>query len=345
MASLFIAYRYVVFVLFVLCSVVTIGIGAWNLALSNTLLLPSSSAAVDTFLIFVGALGAVCLFPIMLIDILRMNVLTSQVRFETALMGLFWLLQTTGATATTITYMSSTVVCLADSPQASLEYCTSSTVLLSFSWIAAANSLIYFCTLMVLAIMRYSQDGQVWKASTMDYPWVGSRESLGSEAQEPVKEGKKSFALPAVPAAVRTARTSFAARMFAGKQVPDFEKHVQQPTSAAVPQPQPTLPLVQPSARQGSHGPRWPAPRTAPAQPRRPREHTHTPSTYSASSAGSSPYGLSDGSSSNIGLLSPASNPRHTHQRQRSLHTRRPPPLDLTLVTSFRAVRQPANLQ
>jgi len=327
MASLFIAYRYVVFVLFVLCSVVTIGIAAWNLGLAQTLLLPGSSSAADGFLIFVGALGAVCLLPIMFIDLLCKNVFTSQVKFEVTLMGVFWLLQITGAAAMTVTRMNSTVICLPASPQASIEYCTSSTVLLTFSWIAAANSLIYFCTLTVLAIMRHSDDQQVWKANTLEYPWVGARESLDSVSPSPMKGGKKPFVLSAVPRSLAD-RTSFAARMFIGKQVSDPEKQEwQQPTTAAMSQPR-----MQQHARQVSNGPS-----TAQLP-----QHTRSASTGSTSSSSSTFSGYS---SSDTTPLSPAQNPRHVQRKKRSLHLHRPPPLDLTLVTSLRAAARPANSQ
>jgi len=348
MASLFIAYRYVVFVLFVLCSVITISIAGWNLSLAQKLRLSSSYTAVDGFLIFVGALGTVCLFPIMLIDLLRKNALTSQVRFESALMCVFWLLQIIGAAAMTITSVNSTVVCIPGSLQTQLEYCTSSRVLLTFSWIAAVNSLIYFCTLMVLTIMRYTEDQQIWKASTLEYPWFGSREPLGSAPVQPPKTGKKPFVMSASFPGGRAGRTSFAARMFMGKQqVPDLEKQMQQqPSSAAMPQP--TVVRTQQHARQASNEPRpsltnpRPAPRPAPAPTpsRGTFDHSRTASTDSASSSGSS----SSGYSSDYTPLSPAKNPRHTRGK-RSLHLHRPPPLNLTVATAFRAAPQPADAQ
>ncbi|KAH9952180.1 hypothetical protein B0H21DRAFT_17260 [Amylocystis lapponica] len=334
MASPLIAYRYVAFVLFIICSVVTISIAAWNLSLSQAMLLPDSSVSIDAFLIFVGALGTVCLLPIMFIDLLWRNAFTSQVRFECALMCVFWLLQMTGAAATTINSMS-TITCLPHSPQIAMDFCTSTTVLLAFTWITAINTMVYFCLLMIVTLIHSRDDQQVWKASTLEYPWFSIREPLASAPASPTHAGKKPFIMSAAPG--RPRRTSFSKRMFGSGQ-PDLEKQ-------APPMPGRSARLVQQFTRMTANESRFP--KSAPhgdtmRSTREGLDLSRVPSpteSASSSSAESSSY-----SSDTSSQLSPATNPRHPRGK-RTRHSHRPPPLDLSSLSSFRTAPQPDGSQ
>ncbi|CDO72860.1 hypothetical protein BN946_scf185002.g45 [Trametes cinnabarina] len=134
----------------------------------------------------------------MCIDLLRKNSLVGRVWFESLWVGLFWLLELTGAAA--ITAILPHLLCSVSADTLIPSSCISTKVLLAFTWIGAVNLLVYFCILMVSAIIHMNDDSQVWRANTRLYPWYNVRQALPSPRKpSPLKTWSKPPVASAAP--------------------------------------------------------------------------------------------------------------------------------------------------
>ncbi|KAI0636822.1 hypothetical protein C8Q77DRAFT_526396 [Trametes polyzona] len=194
MANSLSAYRYFSFGVFILCNAVVCCVSVWNLALAQQI---GWNPLVDAYMIAIGALGILFIFPVMCIDLLRKNSLVGRVWFECVWVGLFLILQLVGASA--ITAILPSLLCSIPANFLLPTSCISTKVLLAFAWIGTVNLLVYFCVLMVTAIMHMNDDSQVWRANTRLYPWYGVREALPSAKPSPVKTWSKPPARSAAP--------------------------------------------------------------------------------------------------------------------------------------------------
>ncbi|KAL7283516.1 hypothetical protein ACG7TL_002949 [Trametes sanguinea] len=194
MANSLSVYRYSSFGLFILCNAVICCVSVWNLALAEAI---GWNPLIDAYMIAISALGLLFIFPVMCIDLLRKNSLVGRVWFECVWLGLFWLLELAGAAAITAILPNMLCSVAADILPSS---CTSTKVLLAFAWIAAVNLLVYFCILMVSAIIHMNDDSQVWRANTRLYPWYNVRQALPSPRKpSPLKTWSKPMVASAAP--------------------------------------------------------------------------------------------------------------------------------------------------
>ncbi|KAI0928598.1 hypothetical protein AcW1_005798 [Taiwanofungus camphoratus] len=328
MNKLLIACRYFVFVLFIVCSVIICSVSAWNLTFTQAIGL-NYSVQVDAFLIAVSALGLLFIFPIMFIDILRKDTLIRQVRFECLWVGIFWILELSGAVA--VTASKPDIVCIAQGSEMSLNPCTSMKVLLAFTWIATVNLLIYFCALAVIAIIHYHEDPLVWKSSTLDYAWFTIRTSLGNSPPSSKQTWHKRFFMSA---SQPRRQTEFSKRMIAGNES-DLEKQVQPeeiPTVAGRGPPPAQQILIDSSMLQHQDS----SLRTAASEPPQHLSPNVVPFLTTASAdTGGTPR-------ENIRIVSPATPPspacyvQSPRKAKRSLKMHRPPPLDLSRASVYR---------
>ncbi|KAI8998502.1 hypothetical protein BD414DRAFT_475251 [Trametes punicea] len=186
-------YRYSCFALFILCNAVLCCVSVWNLAVAEEI---GWNPLIDAYMIAVSALGLLYIFPVMCIDLLRKNSLVGRVWFECVWVGLFWLLDLAGAAA--VTAVLPNLLCSSAADLLSFSSCVSTKVLLAFAWFGAINLLVYFCILMVSAIIHMKDDSQVWRANTRLYPWFKVREALPSpRGPSPLRTWSK----PPVPSA------------------------------------------------------------------------------------------------------------------------------------------------
>ncbi|EIW60036.1 uncharacterized protein TRAVEDRAFT_45293 [Trametes versicolor FP-101664 SS1] len=192
MANSLSAYRYSSFGLFILCNAVVCCVSVWNLALAQQI---GWNPLIDAYMITIGALGILFIFPVLCIDLLRKNSLVGRVWFECIWVGVFWVLQLAGAAA--ITAILPNLLCSVAADILQPSSCISTKVLLAFAWLGAVNLLVYFCVLMATVIYHMKDDSQVWSGNTRMYPWYRVREALPSGRPEPLRTWSK----PPVPAA------------------------------------------------------------------------------------------------------------------------------------------------
>ncbi|OCH95033.1 hypothetical protein OBBRIDRAFT_788770 [Obba rivulosa] len=365
MAKFILAYRYLVFVLAIVCSAVICSVAVWNLTLSQA---PGNSVHVDDFLICLGVLGIVFIFPTLCIDVFRTNALPSRIWFECIWTGIFWLLSLSGAAAVTATLPQ--MLCGSSTPvfvpvdgalpnenadvlswQIIRDSCTATKVLLAFTWIFAIGMLSYFCGLAILVIMHHQDDPQIWQCSVRHYSWFAVRSSLNSG---PTSPSSSFYSLEkSVQGSPQKQRTEFSKRMVTRPNI-DVEKQDLRNVSPVPPIPAAPPPRrIQQSTRQAS-APGSSLPRTVfePSQLRdrymvAPSGASQQPAPGPTEPTKYSPVAASPVVKTGTVSVSPAttshtrsassvpSQPYPKSHSKRLSNGRRPPPLNLTGITAF----------
>jgi len=191
MASFIQSIRYSVFALFLVCNAIICSVAVWNLSLARAAGLDSQ---VDIYLAVLGALGVLFILPIFCIDIFRKNALPGRVWFECTWVGVFWMLELAGASAATATLPG--LLCASNVKGLTSDACTSSTVLMTFTWLCAFCLLLYLIGLSICAIVHQEDDAKIWHASVRFFPWFGTKARLGSAPPTPTTSQVKGWAKP-----------------------------------------------------------------------------------------------------------------------------------------------------
>ncbi|KZT11254.1 uncharacterized protein LAESUDRAFT_720461 [Laetiporus sulphureus 93-53] len=340
MNKLFASYRYFVFVLFVICNAVICAVAAWNLSLALDIQF-HSWIEVDALLVSAAATALLFIFTFMFVDVLCKQSAMRHVWVECLWVGLFGVLELACAAAVTTTTSDSKCVTADEDGQITEGPCTTSSLMVGFTWAAATDMLMYFAVLAVIALLHQRNDPLIWQSSTLDYSWFALRSSLPSAPSSPTR------ALPGNPS--KSSRgspppypTEFGRRMFANPP-PDLEKQDLERNEAAAPMPasvalyrmqsQTARPFP---AKRASWQPRQlqlsanvPLPTTTAPTPKPLRT---APVETVAPSPSPSPPPESDSGSEPSTPATPLGRPH----KKRVLRLHRPPPLDLSRISSFR---------
>ncbi|KAI0341789.1 hypothetical protein BDW22DRAFT_274790 [Trametopsis cervina] len=313
LASFLLGYRYFLFIAFLVCNAIICSVAVWNFSLAG---LSGHNAQLDPYLIFVGAAGVAFVIPTVAIDIFRDNALVNRVWFECLWVGVFWVMELAGASA--ITASLSNMVC----DQASKDACTSSSVLIVFTWICTMLLLIYLLALTVSAVLHQGDSSNVWTSGVRTYPWFATRGNLGSAPSSPMRQGfqAKPFALqvprPQVPARQATLGRDLEYGLERGARAePTYQ--ASRPAPRVPNQPASSL---YPAVLQSSLPPRPSVPEVDSPLPSRQPATPAAPST-----------------------AVPEARPRPTHPRKGSNGSGSkqrpiPPPLDLTRISAFKTI-------
>lgn len=172
--------RYLVFGLLVICNAILCSVAVWNLSLAQSV---GQNMQVDAFLIFLGAFALVFIFIILFIEILRKNAVTGRLWFEVLWVGLFWVMELSGAAA--VSALAPDLLCGLQFELGSNDACTSTHVLLAFGWLSTVILLVYFVCLVCMAIIRQQQDRQIWHASVIEFCRFDTRHGLRSTPTSP----------------------------------------------------------------------------------------------------------------------------------------------------------------
>lgn len=184
MASALVALRFFTFGVFIVSNTILSTVGVLNLSLVQGISV--YNAQIAAYLIFMGAFGLVCIFPLIFIDLLRRNAFTSRVWVELTWVSIFWIMELSGAAA-----MSAIVPnnqCVSRQGTTAARVCVSGKVLLSFAWLVTLILLAYLVTLVTYAIMHHCTDQNVWNETVREYPWFSTRSTLSSSPPSPVAE-------------------------------------------------------------------------------------------------------------------------------------------------------------
>ncbi|OAX43553.1 hypothetical protein K503DRAFT_796230 [Rhizopogon vinicolor AM-OR11-026] len=148
--------RYILFGLFVVCNAIICSAAVWNRSLVQAD--GAQTLQVDVYLIFLGAFSLAFILPIIFADLLCSDPLSARVWFECAWVALFWLMQLAGATA--ITAIALDTQCTADATM--LDNCSSTVVLLTFTWMCTIILLLYLSFLVVTTVTTQRIDPGIW---------------------------------------------------------------------------------------------------------------------------------------------------------------------------------------
>lgn len=329
-ASILLAYRFVLFVLFVVCNAIIASVAVWNHGMPGA---TGRDAQISVYLIFVGVLGVAFIIPTVAVDLFRKNAVSSRVWFECLWIGIFCLLELAGASA--LTAIMSNMSCSAAA--GNMAVCTSALVLLAFTWLITILLLIYLLGLTLSAVLHQEEGVSVWQSSVRFFPWYKTRTSLNSAPASPTRQWKKPLQLASSrPQATRQATLAQPEKFVAKNRVPR-----QEPTyEPSRPAPRAPEPMVQLSPEPASLYPatlKSSLPRVVP-----PASSTPPPlGDWPRQSPQTSPSTVSPQSTTSTSDSSPAARPRHPRTgsggsigRSRPV----PPPLDLTRISAYRTI-------
>ncbi|KAH7923517.1 hypothetical protein BV22DRAFT_577822 [Leucogyrophana mollusca] len=173
--------RYVAFGFFVICNAIVCSVAVWNYSLAQS---AGQALQVDVYLIFVGAVFLVFIFPVIFADLICTNPFTGRVWFECAWLVLFWALELAGAAA--VTAITSNMFCDSGALNVTVDSCTSTRVLLAFSWICTVIMLLYLLLLILTAASCQRENPAVWQADIGELNRATARQCLPSAPNSPV---------------------------------------------------------------------------------------------------------------------------------------------------------------
>lgn len=173
--------RYLVFGLLVICNAILCSVAVWNLSYAQSV---GQNFQLDTFLTFLGAFALVFIFTIIVVEILRKNAVTGRLWFEVLWVGIFWIMELSGAAA--VSASAYDLSCGAQSTLVSNVACSSTHVILAFSWLSTVILLVYFVSLMCAAIIRHKHDPQIWHAEVVEFCQSNARYGLRSAPTSPI---------------------------------------------------------------------------------------------------------------------------------------------------------------
>lgn len=185
MSSTFLTLRYIAFTCFILFNSVICVVAALNLGslAADTEKFPE----VDSYLIFTGAFTIAFIFPVIFIEQFRKNAFVCRVGVEIAWVAIFWIMALAGAAA--VTAISPQMHCAPNGPQL-VTSCTSTKVLLAFTWLSTIAFLTYLLGLTICAVYHNQQDSHIWQSGVRDFQWFTRQKSAGNPPEAAFTYGK-----------------------------------------------------------------------------------------------------------------------------------------------------------
>ncbi|KAJ7098024.1 hypothetical protein B0H15DRAFT_823810 [Mycena belliarum] len=163
--------RYLVFAVFIVCNAILASVAVWN----SSLVSPASrDFRIDTYLIVVGALGLALTFAIIFAELVHRNSFTSHVWFDILWTCLFFGLDLAGATILTdvgprdLCKQQKTLLGSNPSPGS----CSSTRVLLVFTWLCTIILFIYLVLLISLTVSHRKNESvpRIWECTIHNFP-------------------------------------------------------------------------------------------------------------------------------------------------------------------------------
>lgn len=309
MINVYLYLRYIVFGCFVASNAIIASVSVWNLSL---LQLAGVNAPVVSYLISVGALALAFIFAIIFVELARRNSPTSRVCYEVCWVSLFSILELAGAVA--YSALIPPEMCSLKERKIAAS-CVSTRVLQAFTFIV---SLTLLCYLLTLSFCCLRHGKSAWRSRIHD---------LFSLSCEPPTPHSASRFLCSTLAAPQPRRAQHLEWTYRSGLNPDYEIEHYQP-------PAPPMPTVS-SSFSHRHNTFYSdvVQSSLPVQPPFIAE-----SSQSASPLGDWPRKdiLQRPLPSRKPVETVPSRRRPTGPRKQSGEEKRPPPLDLSNITSFR---------
>jgi len=187
--------RYTSFGLFIICNAIICSVAVWNLSLAQPL---GWNLPIDLYLIFLGAFGLGFGFVLMFIQLIVSNGFTSKMWFECIWVGVLCIMNLAGAAASLAILPD--VMCQPDGipivrnrnpflpfvgRQQVPDSCTSTRVLIAFTWISSITLLAYFFLLTTLGFLQMKRDPKIWSRNVRSVQYSDVRSPLPSAPPSP----------------------------------------------------------------------------------------------------------------------------------------------------------------
>ncbi|KAJ7685081.1 hypothetical protein DFH06DRAFT_970182 [Mycena polygramma] len=165
--------RYLIFAIFISASAVVSSIAVWNSSLVSPF---SRESRIDVYFVVVGALGLGLTFTIIFIELVRRNAFTSRVWFEVVWTSTFFLLELGGASV--LTAFGPDDMCQGHA-NGKTGSCSSTRVLVGFVWLCTFILLIYLAVLVVLILLNRNSNEtpRIWQRAIHNFPPLTSTRS------------------------------------------------------------------------------------------------------------------------------------------------------------------------
>jgi len=174
MLSLIPSCRYLMFAVFILSNAIICSVSVWNFFIAQAI---NQYLHIDAFLIFVGALSIAFIFFMIFTEMLLRKSFTCRVWFECIWVGVFFTLEFVGAVGLSVTAPSLMCDPSYDLPPYS---CSSTQVLLAFTWICSIILLGYFLLLLISAIVYAKRNPRIWHQPVRHFELPESTNSVES---------------------------------------------------------------------------------------------------------------------------------------------------------------------
>jgi len=149
--------RCLLFGVFIVSNAIICSVAVWNFTIAQEI---DHILQIDAFLIVTAALALAFIVVVITASIVRRNSVVTCVWFECLWVGLFFILEFSGAVAVSIT--APAIMCSVAPVIVISGSCSSTQVLMAFTWICSMCLLAYLL-LVVIAALRHSQkDRRVW---------------------------------------------------------------------------------------------------------------------------------------------------------------------------------------
>jgi len=151
------------FAVLILSNAIICTFSVWNFFIAQDI---PQILQIDAFLIFISASGLAFIFFMIFIEVIRRHSVTCRVWFECVWVGVYFLMQFSGAVV--LSTIGPSMMC---APSAPADSCRSTMVLLSFVWINSINLLGYFLLLVISAILYANHDSRIWSRAVRHFVW------------------------------------------------------------------------------------------------------------------------------------------------------------------------------
>jgi len=239
--------RYLVFAAFIVCNAILASVAVWN----SSLVSPSGrDSRIDTYLVIVGALGLALTFTIIFVELVRRNAFTSRVWFEILWTATFFILDLGGASV--LTAQGPDDMCKprlnSRKPQSlPAGSCSSTRVLIGFTWLCTFILLIYLVLLVVLSVVHRNNESvpRIWVSTIHNFPPLTSTSSAPSPYLPRFSKDRMTEVASPVPHRPNTVPSALYSLRSVGLGSQYQIEHFKPPAHAPGP-PMPSSPVVSP---------------------------------------------------------------------------------------------------
>ncbi|KAJ6596788.1 hypothetical protein DFH09DRAFT_1132723 [Mycena vulgaris] len=194
--------RYGVFAVFIVCNAILASVAVWNASLVSP---PGRDSRIDTYLVVVGALGLALTFTIIFAELVRRN---ARVWVEILWSFVFFILDLAGAAILSTVGPDDMCKQYTNSkpPPGS---CSSTRVLMGFTWLCTFILLIYLVLLVLLTTIHRNNESvpRIWKCTVHDFPPLTSPRS-NAQALPQFTKDRMTERPNAVPSALYSLRSA-----------------------------------------------------------------------------------------------------------------------------------------